>query len=227
MNTTWIGKVGEIWDATYRVVDLITMWHVFQEDELFKSKDEVVVLLAAYMIKAEVKLCIVVAVAGYLLIVSTVVLSISGDNSSWIRASSLPAFSISKRLLADSVGNKSGVSLHQHLFDKQLRPLVCTVCTRCICLCQSYSLEPVVVWWYNSPLRLLPGNRCLEQQVSLESSHEIWMSHSQLGKGICWRERRRGGVRETESWWLSSDCFSNQMMTVSRVVFMATLMIIY
>lgn len=88
--------------------------------------------------------------------------------------------------LAGLERNESVATLYQRLFDKQLRPLVCRVCPLCICLCQPCSLEPAVVWWYNSPLCLLPGNCSLEQQVSLESSHEIWMSHFQPGKGICW-----------------------------------------
>lgn len=87
----------------------------------------------------------------------------------------------------------------------------------------------------------IPGNCCSEQQVSLESSHEIWMSHSQLGRGICWGERGwrvrwwGAGVGERESlalmtviWLLQQP--DDHVQTGTHVFcffLMATLMIIY
>lgn len=73
----------------------------------------------------------------------TVIVLLSGVKT----ATDLFVFAVFKvdLLLASLERNESVATLYQCLFDKQLRPLVCTVCPLCICLCQPCSLEPAVV----------------------------------------------------------------------------------
>lgn len=121
--------------------------------------------------------------------------------------------------------NNPLLALHQCLFDKQLGPLVCTVCAWYICLCQPHSLEPAVVWWYNHQSACLPETAAWNNKFHWKSVMRYeWVT---LSRAKVLAEGRRETRRElfyhliagaTRWWW----CTKRNICC-----FMATLMLIY